>query len=85
MSKVEYRTGTLWGVLAALLLAGTLGAAYFVYGITVFWNGGAWWTGALAVAVGLPVAAFSFLLLAGILYRVDRIRGVVRRRVELFE
>jgi membrane protein implicated in regulation of membrane protease activity len=78
-----WKTGWLWGVLALLLLVGTVGAATFVYGLTGLAAGDV----ASVVALGLGgfVAFVAFLLIAGVLYRVDRYRGTPQRRVELFE
>jgi hypothetical protein len=81
--KPVWKTGTLWGVLGVLLGVGTLGAATFVYGVTVAVLGDPY--GVIALGIGGVVAALSFLFMAGILYRVDRYRGVTERRVELFE
>lgn len=78
-----WKTGWLWGVLAILLGVGTLGAATFVFGVTVLLAGDVW--GILFVGFGGLVAVVAFLLMAGVLYRVDRYRGTPQRRVELFE
>ena len=81
----QYRYGTLWGVLALLLLAGTVSAAFFVYGLTdLFATGRALWDVPI-LAAGAFVASIMLLLIIGILYRVDRLRGVPHRRVELFD
>jgi hypothetical protein len=81
--KPEWRTGTLWGILAVLLVFGTVGAATFVYGVLAAFAGSLW--AIVAIPVGGIVALLAFLFIAGILYRVDRYRGVTHRRVELFE
>jgi uncharacterized integral membrane protein len=73
----------LWGILAVLLVFGTSGSATVVFGLLGL-VAGAWWY-LVAVAVGAVVAGLSFLFMAGILYRVDRYRGVNARRVEFFE
>ncbi len=81
----KYGTGALWGVLTLLLLMGTVASAFVVWGVTDLYSSGRY---LLDMAVLLPaafLAALAFLLIAGILYRVDRIRGVLDRRVELFE
>lgn len=78
-----WKTGSLWGILAVLLILGTVGAATFVFGLT---GGAGTIPGDLvASAVGVIVAALAFLFMAGILYRVDRYRGAAQRRVEFFE
>ncbi|MCI4365924.1 MAG: hypothetical protein L3K10_07715 [Thermoplasmata archaeon] len=86
MTKVErpnWPTGVLWGILAVLLVFGSSGTATVVYGVAGALSGQLWYL--VAVPVGAGVAALSFLFIAGILYRVDRYRGVNDRRVELFE
>ena len=81
----QYRYGTLWGVLALLLLGGTVSAAFFVWGLTdLFTNGRPVWDIPALVAGGF-FASLMLLLIIGILYRVDRLRGVPHRRVELFD
>lgn len=78
-----WRTGTLWGVLGVLLVLGAVACATFVYGIVGWWAGSPLDAG---VAGGGAVGAFlAVLFMLGILYRVDRYRGVPHRRVELFE
>jgi len=81
--RPKWRTNVIWGVLAVLLIFGSVGSATFVYGLT--WVlAGAWW-GVVIAALGAFVALLAFLFMAGILYRIDRYRGVNGRRVELFE
>lgn len=82
--SVRYRTGALWGILAVLLLIGTVGAAFFVYGVTDLWGTGRA-IDLLILAGGAAVATIALLLLVGMLYRVDRVRGVPHREVRLFE
>jgi hypothetical protein len=79
----KWPTGVLWLVLAVLLVFGTVGTAAVVYGLTGAAAGQLW--DLVAVPVGAVVAALSFLFIAGILYRVDRYRGALGRRIELFE
>lgn len=81
--RPEWRTNVLWGILAVLLVFGTVGAATFVYGLGWVLSGE--WFGLLVAAFGAGVAFLAFLFMAGILYRVDRYRGANGRRVELFE
>ena len=78
-----WKTGTLWGVLAVLLLFGTVGAATFVYGLLGVAAGV--WIDAVVAVFGAVVALLATLFMIGILYRVDRYRGALGRRVELFE
>lgn len=80
-----YRYGWLWAVLTILVVLGTVASATVVYGVTTYWVYGAWLIGSVVVVVGLVGALLSFLLLAGMLYRIDRLRGVPHRTVTLFE
>ena len=80
-----YRTGWLWGVLTLFLVAGVVGSGFVVYGVSQAFLSGAWALDlALALAGGV-VATFSLLMVAGMLYRVDRLRGEPHRVVRLFE
>jgi hypothetical protein len=79
----KWPTGVLWGILAVFLVLGTSGSAAVVFGLSGAASGQVW--DLIAVPVGVVVAVLSFLFMAGILYRVDRYRGVTGRRVELFE
>ncbi len=79
----QWKTGTLWAILAVFLVLGAVGAATVVYGVLTLVVGDLW--GLLALAVGVVVAVLSFLFMAGILYRVDRYRGKTQRVVRLFE
>ena len=81
--KPVWKTGWLWGILAGLLLVGTIGAATFVYGLTGLVAGDGY--SVITLVLGAFVAVLAFLFLAGILYRVDKYRGTPQRRVELFE
>jgi hypothetical protein len=81
--KPHWKTGALWGVLSVFLVFGSVGMATVVYGLFGV-LAGAWWD-VIVLVVGGVVAVLSFLFMAGILYRVDRYRGVEGRRVALFE
>jgi heme A synthase len=81
--RPKWNTAPLWGILGVLLVLGTVGAATFVYGLLDVVSGQL--AGLLAAVLGGFVAFLAFLFMAGILYRVDRYRGVTERRVELFE
>jgi hypothetical protein len=86
MTDVErpvWRTGALWGVLAVLLVFGAVGLATFVYGLLDLFAGA--WLGGAVAAFGAVVAVLALLFVIGILYRVDRYRGAVARRVEFLE
>jgi hypothetical protein len=78
-----WKTGTLWGILAVLLILGTVGGATVVYGVMGVAYGDPF--DLIAIAIGAVVASLSFLFMTGILYRVDRYRGATQRRMEFFE
>jgi hypothetical protein len=81
----HYRTGALWGVLTVLLFVGTLASAFFVYGLTDLFATGRYLFDVPILMVGAFTAGVALLLIVGVLYRVDRLRGVPHRRVELFD
>jgi membrane protein YdbS with pleckstrin-like domain len=81
--KPVWKTGTLWGILAVLLVFGSVGAGTFVYGLLGVAAGV--WIDAVVAVLGVVVALLAMLFMIGILYRVDRYRGALGRRVELFE
>jgi hypothetical protein len=80
-----YRTGTLWLVLAFFLFLGTLAAAFFVWGVTSLLATGSLLPYLPIALVAAVAACVAMLLITGMLYRVDRIRGTATRRIELFE
>ena len=80
-----YRTGALWGVLTVLLLVGTSASAFFVWGLSDLVVSGRYVLDLLVLGLSGAVTTLAFLLLVGVLYRVDRIRGVPHRRMELFD
>lgn len=81
----KYRTGVIWGVLSLLLLFGSVACAFFAYGLSGFIGSGNPWLDLAIMAVAGLVAFYLILLAAGILYRIDRLRGTPHRRIELFE
>ncbi len=78
-----WKTGTIWGILAVFLVLGAVGCATFAYGMLGLLAGAA--LGAVEAAFGAGVAVVALLFMAGILYRIDRYRGAIGRRIELFE
>jgi hypothetical protein len=82
-STPRWRTGVLWGILALFVVVGSAGAATAVYGAMIVAAGGP--LGFAFLVGGSLAAVLAFLFTLGILYRVDRYRGVAVRRVELFE
>lgn len=81
----RWNTNVLWGVLAVLLIVGTLGGALFVFALTELVFSGALVVGLILTLAGGVVAFLAFLFMAGILYRVDRYRGANGRVVKFFE
>jgi hypothetical protein len=72
-------------VLAVLLLFGTVASAFVVYGVTGLLAHGRWWVDGPLAVVAAAAALWILLLLTGLLYRIDRLRGTPHRRIELFE
>ena len=84
-SKPKYKTGWLWAILLLFMAAGTISATYVVWGLSNLVLTGQYLID-IPVAVGASVATIVCVLFtAGILYRVDRLRGVPHREVALFE
>ncbi len=81
----RYRTGALWGILGLFLTLGTVAAAFFVYGVTDLLSTGHVFPDVPIALAGAAVATLFMLLITGILYRVDRLRGVPHRTVRLFD
>ena len=81
----RYHTGPIWVVLTLLLLAGTVAAAFFVFGLVDLFGRGRWVVDIPLILVSGFAATFFLLLVTGVLYRVDRLRGVPHREVSLFE
>ena len=81
-----WSTGVLWGLLAAFLLPGTaaVGILAYVIWVWIVLDRDYFLGGVVAVVMG-AVAFLCFLFMAGILYRVDRYRGVDHKVVKLFE
>src|SRR5262249_44319566 len=82
---VRYRTGPIWVVLSLLVLGGTVAAAFFVFGLADLFATGNWAWDVPLIGVAGVAATFLLLLVTGILYRIDRLRGVPHREVRLFE
>jgi heme A synthase len=84
-SAPKYRTGWLWGILLLFSTGGIIGGIYVVWGASSLVLTHQYLlyvpiTIAAAVVTGLCV-----LFTSGILYKVDRLRGVAHREVALFE
>ncbi len=83
--KPRYKTRVLWGVLSGLFLVGLVSFLVGLYALSVAWGGGTalvWLPVGIAGMIG---ALFCLLLTLGVVYRVDRLRGNLTRRVEMFE
>jgi hypothetical protein len=81
----KYRYGVVWGVLTLLLLFGSVACAFFAYGLSGLIANGPVVVDLLIMAVATCVVVYLILLIVGILYRIDRLRGTAHRRIELFE
>ena len=81
----KYRTGVIWGVLTLLMVLGTVAAATTVYAFLGLVGSNQYLLDGLLFVVAAGASVFLIMLIAGILYRIDRLRGVPHRRVELFE
>lgn len=84
-SPPKYRTGVIWVLLAVFLTLGTVAAGFFVWGLDGLWSTHQYLPDGVVMALGAFVAVYLMLLIVGILYRIDRLRGVPHRRVDLFE
>jgi hypothetical protein len=75
----------LWAILLLFMTAGTVAATYVVWGLSQLVLTHQYLVD-VPVAVGATVVTvLCVLFVAGILYRVDRLRGVPHREVALFE
>lgn len=81
----RYRTRVLWGVLSGLYVAGAASAIVGIYALSVAWAGGTALIWLPVGILGIMGGLFCLWLTVGILYRVDRLRGNLTRRVEMFE
>lgn len=81
----KYRTGVLWSILLLLSLGGTVSATYVVWGLSDLAVTRHYLLDVPLAVAGLFFAGLCILLVTGILYRVDRLRGVPHREVALFE
>ena len=81
----KYRTGWLWAILLLLMLGGTVAGAYVVWGVSNLAQTGHYLVDVPVTIIAGFVAEVCVLLVTGILYRVDRLRGVPHREVSWFE
>ena len=75
----------LWTILLLLSLGGTVSATYVVWGLSDLLTTGRYLLDVPVAVIAGFFAALCVLLVTGILYRVDRLRGVPHREVALFE
>jgi hypothetical protein len=81
----RYRTGVIWGVLTLFLVLGSVACAFFAYGLSEALTTHAYLLDGAIMVVAAGAALWLVLLVVGLLYRIDRLRGVAHRRIELFE
>jgi len=81
----KFRTGTLWAVLLLFMMAGTVAATYVVWGVSDLLLTGRFLIDVPVALAAAAVTVLCVLFVLGILYRVDRLRGVAHRKVALFE
>lgn len=85
-SKAERpKTRWYWIVLTALALIGIAFVALGVWALGFGLGGGSWIISAPLALVGFVGFVFVLLLTMGLVYRVDKMRGDLTRRIELFE
>jgi hypothetical protein len=84
-AKPKYKTGVLWAVLFGFMTAGTVAATYVVWGLSDLVLTGHYLIDVPVAIAAAAVTVLCVLFVAGILYRVDRLRGVAHREVALFE
>jgi len=83
--RPKYRTGWLWAILLLFLLVGSVAASYVVWGVSDLMLTGHYLLDVPVTIVAAAVTVLCVLFVTGILYRVDRLRGVAHREVALFE
>ncbi|MGI0053171.1 MAG: hypothetical protein ACRECR_02785 [Thermoplasmata archaeon] len=81
----KYRTGVIWVVLTVLLVLGTVSAGFCAWGLLGLLDTHLYLLDGVVMVAGALFALFFLLLMAGVLYRIDRLRGTPHRRIELFE
>lgn len=79
------RTRIFWYVLTGIFLVGLVFTILGFWALTNLFSGGYWWMWVPVGLVGLAGMIFCMLLTLGILYRVDRLRGNLVRRIKMFE
>ncbi len=75
----------LWGILTGMLFLGMACLAIMVWSLGEYLSGGSLWIYLPLAGVTFVIFLFITLLAMGIVYRVDRLRGDVVRRVRMFE
>ncbi|MGA7861129.1 MAG: hypothetical protein WCB19_04665 [Thermoplasmata archaeon] len=81
----KFKTGWLWAILLLFMAGGTVSATYVVWGLSDLFLTGRYLVDVPVTIVATVVTILCVLFVSGILYRVDRLRGVPHREVALFE
>ncbi|MGC2289852.1 MAG: hypothetical protein WA688_08365 [Thermoplasmata archaeon] len=81
----KYKTGWLWTILLLFMAGGTVSATYVVWGLSDLALTGQYLLDIPVTLAATLVTILCVLFALGILYRVDRLRGVPHREVALFE
>lgn len=79
------RTRIFWYVLTGIFFAGLAFTILGFWALTNLYSGGFWLLWVPVGLLGLAGMIFCMLLTLGVLYRVDRLRGNLVRRIRLFE
>lgn len=79
------KTRIFWYVLTGIFLVGLVFTILGFWALTNLYAGGLWALWVPVGLVGLAGMIFCMLLTLGVLYRVDRLRGNLVRRIRLFE
>jgi hypothetical protein len=79
------RTRIFWWVLTGIFLAGLASTVLGLWALSNLYSGGLWLLWVPVGLLGLAGMIYCMLLTLGVLYRVDRLRGNLVRRIELFE
>lgn len=74
-----------WIVLTAMAFLGIALVAMAVWALGFGLGGGSWVLAGVVAFAGFAGFVFVLLLTMGLVYRVDRMRGELTRRIDLFE
>lgn len=79
------RNRLFWYVLTGIFLVGLVFTILGFWALTNLYSGGFWLIWIPVGLVGLAGMIYCALLTLGVLYRADRLRGNLVRRIKLFE